>query len=605
MKTRKLNFLKIGILFFGITILLWNCEKEEISIDTIENFENIETELKKNTKIISLEDLQSKQKLNKTLQSLSRKFDINNTKSKSSNKKSKIVANDGSFTILTDNIRETSTDSTRTYSFLLEKPTLSTSAFENFVIERQKDSTYNFYIYHFEANFSQKDFPFTITTSLLDNDLIVNTNFVSLFSKGCGGGGYTMVSVYGWHCDCCGGRCNNHNPQWGHIGLESVWVWNSGCGEKTYSNTSDDNWGTGNYTGTRSTGGTNLHDPSSPVAVIPPTMSQLLSGLITLTTQEENCLNKPSNIEQVEDLMSYLLTNDTTDNQQQAQIFGQSAIDAICNGGGVDYENEIILECPKRDMVKDSSGKCVKKCETTKEDLKEVFPNTSSNILQDIADAINTHGKDFGIDTDEKLQHFISQAAHEATNPVNGIEFDTFEENLNYRWARLGTKDYWENHFNPIANPTADPYKKNPNDYKRNGTSNYVNVTKFANYVYDDAYRKPKFRIGNTNIGDGYKYRGRGIFQLTGRTNYQQFNTFYRERYNSSINFINNPDLLATDTEIAVISALWYYDNKVNSNSITSTTTVEKVTKKINGGKKGLKHREQLFNKTKNHINCN
>ena len=362
MKTRKLNFLKIGILFFGITILLWNCEKEEISIDTIENFENIETELKKNTKIISLEDLQSKQKLNKTLQSLSRKFDINNTKSKSSNKKSKIVANDGSFTILTDNIRETSTDSTRTYSFLLEKPTLSTSAFENFVIERQKDSTYNFYIYHFEANFSQKDFPFTITTSLLDNDLIVNTNFVSLFSKGCGGGSTTMVSVYGWHCDCCGGRCNNHNPQWGHIGLEPVWVWNSGwCGHRTYSNTSDDNWGTGNYTGTRSTGGTNLHDPSSPVAVIPPTMSQLLSGLITLTTQEENCLNKPSNIEQVEDLMSYLLTNDTTDNQQQSQIFGQSAIDAICNGGGVDYENEIILECPKRDMVKDSSGKCVKK----------------------------------------------------------------------------------------------------------------------------------------------------------------------------------------------------------------------------------------------------
>ena len=225
--------------------------------------------------------------------------------------------------------------------------------------------------------------------------------------------------------------------------------------------------------------------------------------------------------------------------------------------------------------------------------------------IGDIADAINTHGKDFGIDTDEKLQHFISQAAHEATNPVNGIEFDTFEENLNYRWARLGTKDYWENHFNPIANPTADPYKKNPNDYKRNGTSNYVNVTKFANYVYDDAYRKARFRLGNTNIGDGYKYRGRGIFQLTGRTNYQQFNTFYRERYNSSLNFINNPDLLATDTEIAVISALWYYDNKVNSNSITSTTTVEKVTKKINGGKKGLKHREQLFNKTKNHINCN
>ena len=423
-----------------------------------------------------------------------------------------------------------------------------------------------------------------------------------------------MVDVYGWHCKCCGGRCGNHNPEWGKIGQEAVWVWNVPCGQKSYTNTSDDNWGNGHYTGTRSIGGTsyggtNLHDPSSPIAIIPPTMSQQLSRLITLTSQQEVCSNKPYNKKQVEDLISYLLTNNnqnnTSANQQQAQIFGQSAIDAICNGGGVDYENEIILECPRRDMVKDSSGKCVKKCETTKEDLKEVFPNTSSNILQGIADAINTHGKDFGIDSDEKLQHFISQAAHEATNPVNGIEFDTFEENLNFRWARLGTKDYWENHFNTIANPTADPNKENPNDYKRNRTSNYVNVTKFANYVYDDAYRKPRFRLGNTNIGDGYKYRGRGIFQLTGRTNYQQFNTFYRERYNSSLNFINNPDLLATDIEIAVISALWYYENKVNSNSITSTTTVEKVTKKINGGKKGIEHRKQLFNKTKNHINCN
>jgi len=278
--------------------------------------------------------------------------------------------------------------------------------------------------------------------------------------------------------------------------------------------------------------------------------------------------------------------------------------ESICNGGKFFNETTQECECPEG-MNEDASGKCVKKCETTKEDLKEVFPNTSSNILQDIADAINTHGKDFGIDTDEKLQHFISQAAHEATNPVNGIEFDTFEENLNYRWARLGTKNYWKKYFNTIANPTADPNKENPNDYKRNRTSSYVNVTKFANYVYDDANRDMGYKLGNTNIGDGYKYRGRGIFQLTGRSNYQQFNTFYRERYNSGLNFINNPDLLATDTEIAVISALWYYENKVNSNSITSTTSVEKVTMKINGGTKGIEHRKQLFNKTKNHINCN
>lgn len=66
-------------------------------------------------------------------------------------------------------------------------------------------------------------------------------------------------------------------------------------------------------------------------------------------------------------------------------------------------------------------------CDTSKESLKEVFPNTSDDRLQEIADAINEHGKDFGIDTKKKLQHFISQAGHESAN------FTDFTENLNYR----------------------------------------------------------------------------------------------------------------------------------------------------------------------------
>ena len=110
--------------------------------------------------------------------------------------------------------------------------------------------------------------------------------------------------------------------------------------------------------------------------------------------------------------------------------------------------------------------------------------------------------------------------------------------------------------------------------------------------------------MGNSNFGDGYKFRGRGIFQLTGKYNYQKFTTFYQSKYDSNIDFTTNPDLVATNIEIAVISALWFYENNVNSDSITSDTSVNEVTKKINGGKKGLKHRKSLFNKTKIHINC-
>ena len=74
----------------------------------------------------------------------------------------------------------------------------------------------------------------------------------------------------------------------------------------------------------------------------------------------------------------------------------------------------------------------------------------------------------FGVNTKEKLQHFLAQAGHESSFALAGKdEFEAFEENLNYRWAKLGKKDYWERYFNTIASPTADSTKANPNDYKR------------------------------------------------------------------------------------------------------------------------------------------
>ena len=65
---------------------------------------------------------------------------------------------------------------------------------------------------------------------------------------------------------------------------------------------------------------------------------------------------------------------------------------------------------------------------------------------------------------------------------------------------------------------------------------------------------------------------------------------------------IKNPDLVKTDTN-AVISALWFYDNKVNI-TIDSKTTVEKVTRKVNGGTNGIKDRENKLKKVKINIDC-
>jgi len=240
-------------------------------------------------------------------------------------------------------------------------------------------------------------------------------------------------------------------------------------------------------------------------------------------------------------------------------------------------------------------------CETNLEQLQQTFPNTQTDILEDLTSLINSYASDFGIDSDEKMQHFLSQAGHESSN-FAGVPFSAFTENLNYRVNQLGV-EYWHNYFNPISDPTLDPNKANPLEFAQYPGSTFVDHEKFANYVYSDQYRT--FKLGNTNPGDGYKFRGRGIIQLTGRDNYERFNTFYQNNYDSTVDLISNPDLLSNNTEIAVISALWFFENNVlNIGNINENTSVAEVTKKVNGKYNGLDHRKNLFNSTSTHINC-
>lgn len=229
-------------------------------------------------------------------------------------------------------------------------------------------------------------------------------------------------------------------------------------------------------------------------------------------------------------------------------------------------------------------------CDTSKEDLKKVFPNASDDNLKLLAKVINDKGKDFGIDSKEKLWHFLSQAGHEVGGEfANGIGTT---ENLNYTTlSRL--KKIYKNYFQQNANDTAG---------KREADSTYLNnSSKVANYVYAN-------RLGNGNeaSGDGYKYRGRGIFQLTGKSNYESFKTFYNDEYDPDIDPVTTPSLLTTNDTIAVVSALWYYKNRVlDEITVDSLTSVKKVTRKVNGGKNGLRHRKKIFTKAKDSITCN
>lgn len=162
--------------------------------------------------------------------------------------------------------------------------------------------------------------------------------------------------------------------------------------------------------------------------------------------------------------------------------------------------------------------------------------------------------------SDPRAAHFFGQTSHETA------EFKYFTENLNYSVSGLTT--VFKKYFPTAA--SAKPYANKPE--------------RIANKVYAN-------RMGNgpESSGDGWKYRGRGALQLTGKSNYQEFSSYMK---NPAI--MSNPDLVSTMYSFE--SALFFFDKndiwEICDRGITRETILE-VTKKINGGTNGLEDRSK------------
>jgi putative chitinase len=184
------------------------------------------------------------------------------------------------------------------------------------------------------------------------------------------------------------------------------------------------------------------------------------------------------------------------------------------------------------------------------------------NIPDIVLSQIPETAKKFKITNNLRLAHFLSQCAHESGG------FKAVSENLNY--SSDGLKDIFGKYF---PGNLSESYARQPQ--------------KIANKVYAD-------RMGNgpETSGEGYKFRGRGYIQLTGKSNYSKFGKFIGE------DTIGNPDLVANKYPLA--SAAFFFD----SNNIWETcdkgadeSTITSVTRRINGGTNGLEDRIKYFNK--------
>lgn len=170
----------------------------------------------------------------------------------------------------------------------------------------------------------------------------------------------------------------------------------------------------------------------------------------------------------------------------------------------------------------------------------------------------------YEINTPLRVAGWLAQCAHESN------KFRTLIENLNY--SQDGLLKTFPKYFTPLE---AAMYARKPE--------------KIANRVY-------QARMGNASelSGDGWKYRGRGLIQLTGKAMYKAYSQV------SLVDVIQNPDLVATP-EHAAMTAAWFW--KTNGlNTLADSQDIIGMTKRVNGGTNGLPHRKELYAQISNAI---
>ena len=187
-------------------------------------------------------------------------------------------------------------------------------------------------------------------------------------------------------------------------------------------------------------------------------------------------------------------------------------------------------------------------------DLNKLKGHVPDTVIAQIPDVMTK----FKIDTALKLAHFLSQCGHESGG------FRIVNENLNY--SAKGLLGIFKKYF--PNNAKAEAYQRKPE--------------KIANIVYAN-------RMGNgpEASGEGYKYRGRGYIQLTGKQNYTAFGKAI------GVDIATNPDLVAT--KYPLLSAAWFFTRCLPKCTDASDAAVTAVTKCVNGGTIGLEDRKKHF----------
>ncbi len=195
--------------------------------------------------------------------------------------------------------------------------------------------------------------------------------------------------------------------------------------------------------------------------------------------------------------------------------------------------------------------------------LQSIMPKARVGDLNKYLDALNEEMPGAAIHTPLRIAHFIAQLAHESGN------FRYHTENLNYSAKAL--RGVFGRYF--PTDEKAEAYARQPE--------------KIASRVYAR-------RMGNGDeaSGEGWKYKGRGLIQLTGKDNYSRCGAAL------GLDLVNEPEQVAENPNTAVAAAAWFWNHR-NLNAYADQDDVKAITKRINGGYHGLEDRTHFLNSAK------
>jgi len=220
--------------------------------------------------------------------------------------------------------------------------------------------------------------------------------------------------------------------------------------------------------------------------------------------------------------------------------------------------------------------------------LKTAEPANTDAYYDSIAPLMDQHARTYGIDTPIRVAHFLAQIGHES-------KFKIAQENGNYSATRMrqvfGCKGGQGKYDAAADDCTAGRLREKLWTEEGKYANNAANL---LSYAYAS-------RLGNGDeaSGEGFKYRGRGMIQLTGKTNYSKFTTAHNKKNPADQrDFVANPDLVATDLNFGVESAFYFWDAR-NINAIADTDDVRDVTIAVNGGENGLPDRTARLTRIK------